>query len=163
MEEIVVQSIEAAKPAPETVEPVAGAEPGLMGGKPAAGTAVPCDVRHNPLKTSPFGMTIYNHAAIPIHITQIQIYWNPSSPSGQKMKTIRLGGTLIWSSETTLTPFTVSTFIGEVEIGAGLNELLQVDFDKNYKSTGIEQIIVDFAENGCPTLDSSNEGQLEPQ
>ena len=41
MEEIVVQSIEAAKPAPETVEPVAGAEPVLMEEQPAEVTALP--------------------------------------------------------------------------------------------------------------------------
>jgi hypothetical protein len=93
-------------------------------------------------------------------VASIQIYWNPSSPAGQKLKTIYLGGILIWSSESTVSPLTVNTFIGEKTIAAGSNELLQINFDKNYKDNGSERILVTFVENGCPIVDSSNTGQL---
>ncbi|MBI5936172.1 MAG: pilus assembly protein [Chloroflexi bacterium] len=123
-------------------------------------TSLSCDLRHNALKTSPFGMTIYNNASISVTVSSIQIYWNPSSPAGQKLKTIYLGGALIWSSESTVSPLTVSAFIGDITIPAGSNELLQINFEKNYKDSGSEQILVTFAENGCPIVDSSNSGQL---
>lgn len=123
-------------------------------------TSISCDLRHSELKTSPFGMTIYNNASVAVTVVNIQIYWNPSSPAGQKLKIIKLGGVNIWSSESTATPLNVSTFIGDVTIPAGSNELLQVTFEKNYKDNGSERILVTFAQSGCPIVDSNNSGQL---
>ena len=106
-------------------------------------------------------MTVFNYsAATTVHVSQIQIYWNPSSPAGQSLKQIYLGGILIWSSQSTSSPLVVNSFIGDVSIAPGTNKLLQVTFDKNYKDNGTEQILVNFSEPGCPTLDSSNTGQL---
>ena len=105
-------------------------------------------------------MTIYNNASVAVTVVNIQIYWNPSSPAGQKLKIIKLGGVNIWSSESTTSPLNVSSFIGDVTIPAGSNELLQVTFDKNYKNTGVERILVTFAQNGCPIVESNNAGQL---
>jgi Flp pilus assembly protein TadG len=127
------------------------------------GTAIVCDVRHNPLKTSPFGMTIYNnHPSVTLHITQIQVYWDPSSPAGQALEQVSLGGVTIWNgTPLTGSPALFTIFSGDISIGPTSDKLLQVSFSKNYKSNGLEQILVNFAENGCPTLDSSNDSQLQ--
>lgn len=126
------------------------------------GTAIVCDVRHSALKTSPFGMTVYNnHPTVTLHVTQIQVYWNPSSPAGQALTQVSLGGVNIWSGSLTGSPALFTVFIGDISIGPNSNELLQVSFNKNYKSNGLEQILANFAENGCPTLDSNNSSQLQ--
>jgi Flp pilus assembly protein TadG len=126
-------------------------------------TAVTCDLRHSELKTSPFGMTIYNNASFDVNVFSIKIYWRQNSPAGQKLNIIKLGGVNIWSSESTTTPLTVTSFIGNVTIPAGNNKLLQVTFNKNYKSftaAPYEYIQVIFVENGCPMVDSADPNQL---
>jgi hypothetical protein len=126
------------------------------------GTAIVCDVRHNPLKTSPFGMTVYNnHPTVTLHVTQIQVYWNPSSPAQQALTQVSLGGVTIWSGSLTGSPSLFTAFTGDISIGPNSSKLLQVSFNKNYRSNGLEQILVNFAENGCPTLDSNNSSQLQ--
>lgn len=142
-----------------TITPI----PGTATNTPTqTGTAIVCDVRHNPLKTSPFGMTIYNnHPTVTLHVTQIQVYWNPSSPAGQSLDQVSLGGVTIWSGSLSGQPSLFTTFSGDVSIGPNSNKLLQISFNKNYKSNGLEQILVNFAENGCPTLDSNNSSQLQ--
>lgn len=125
------------------------------------GTAFPCDVRHGVLKLSPFSMTIFNQSPnTTILITQIQIYWNPSSPAGQYLSQLTLGGVTIWSGNTTATPAVFSVFTGDMTLGPNSSKLLSVSFDKSYKDNGTEQILVSFAEYSCPLLDSSNSGQL---
>ena len=113
-------------------------------------------------------MTIYNNASFDVHVSSIKIYWRQDSPAGQKLKIIKLGGVNIWSSESTITPLTVTSFIGNITIPAGSNELLQVTFDKTYKpfktvnpdDPPLEYIQVIFVENGCPMVDSSEPSQL---
>jgi Flp pilus assembly protein TadG len=127
----------------------------------AATAAAPCDVRHSVLKSSPFGMIIYNYnAALTIHIAEIQI-WAPPSPAGQSLNRLTLGGAAIWSGalQSDL-PTIFSTFIGDVSIKPRSNKFLRVSLSKNYNADGSEKILVAFAENACPVLDSSDVRQL---
>jgi Flp pilus assembly protein TadG len=128
---------------------------------PSAATAAACDARHGVLRTSPLGMTIYNYsAALTLHITEMQI-WDPPSPTGQFLNRITLGGAVIWTGalQTDLPTF-VSAFVGDISIQPRMNKFLQVSLSKNYNANGSEKILVDFAESGCPVLDSSDASQL---
>lgn len=126
------------------------------------GTAIVCDVRHNELKTAPFGMAIYNnHPTVALHITQIQVYWNSSSSAGQAITSVSLGGVTIWTGSLTGSPALFTVFTGDVSIAPNSNKLLQISFEKQYRKNDLEQILVNFAENGCPVLDSSNSSQLQ--
>ena len=51
-----------------------------------------CDPRHSVIKTNPFGFTIYNEGNSAITISEIQIYYNNSSPAGQYIDNLLLGG-----------------------------------------------------------------------
>ncbi len=126
------------------------------------GTAFPCEVRRSDLKTAPFGMTIFNNNTLEtLHIVEIQIYWNPSSPAGQALTQLSLGGVTVWSGSTTGSPAIFSVFTGDISILPATNKLLQASFAKNYKDDGSERIIISFAENGCPVLDSSDPNQSQ--
>jgi len=127
----------------------------------SAATAVACDVRHDILKTSPFGMTIFNYnAALTIHIAEIQI-WGPPSPAGQSINRLTLGGSAIWTGALPSDlPTFINAFIGDVSIKPRSNKFLQVSLSKNYNANGSEKILVAFAESGCPVLDSSDARQL---
>jgi hypothetical protein len=125
-------------------------------------TPMACPVLHSALKTSPFGMTIFNNAAIAIHISSVDVYWNNSTPAGIGISGVTLGGATIWSGTNTSNPAAFSTFTGSVTVNPGAaGSLLQISFDKGYKTSNVEQILVSFIENGCPTLDSSNDSQLK--
>jgi hypothetical protein len=121
---------------------------------------VACDIRHSSLKTSPFGMTIFNNNGYIITIQSIQIFYNSSKPNGQGVKTIVLGGSNIWTGSQTGSPITFSTFIGSPTIPANSTKLLQFAFLKNYNANGTERLLVTFTTNGCAVLDSANSGQL---
>ena len=105
-------------------------------------------------------MTIFNNAANDVHISQIQIYWGPIVNPNEAITNLLLAGVNIWTGHEPGSPVVFSAFTGDVTIPAGGNKLLQVTFLKNYTVYGTEQILVTFAENGCPTLDSSNSSQL---
>jgi hypothetical protein len=105
-------------------------------------------------------MTIFNNAAVDIHVSQIQIYWGPIVNPNEAIINLLLGGITVWTGEEPGSPAVFSVFTGDVSIPAGGNKLLQVAFKKNYIVYGTEQILVTFAENGCPLLDSSNSSQL---
>jgi Flp pilus assembly protein TadG len=127
----------------------------------SAATAAACDVRHSVLKTSPFGMTIFNYSAgLTIHISSIEI-WSPPSPSDQTLNRLTLGGATIWyGAEPNDSPIGFSSFSGDISIGPRANKFLQVGFSRNYKANGAEKIMIDFAEKECPALDSSDTRQL---
>jgi Flp pilus assembly protein TadG len=140
---------------PATATPVTGR------GSRAATAAAACDVRHSVLKTSPFGMTIFNYsAAVTIHITNAEI-WPPPSPAGQTLNRLTLGGAAIWMGNLpSESPTDLSPLLGNVSIGPHANKFLQVGFSTNYQPNGLEKIVISFAENECPALDSSNTSQL---
>jgi len=120
-----------------------------------------CDVRHSSLKTSPFGMTIFNNNSYIITIQSVQVYYNSSQPAGQAVTAISLGGSSIWTGSQAGSPATFSTFnLSNATISAGSNKLLQFDFAKGYNSNGTERLLVTFTTNGCAILDSANSGQL---
>jgi len=119
-----------------------------------------CDPRHSEFKTNPFGFTIFNYGPAPMTISEIQVYYNNGSPAGQYMKTITLAGGTIWSGNIPSSPATVTAFIGNITINGGSSKVLEILFDKNYKSNGTERLLVRFAEGGCVQLDSQNNGQL---
>ena len=119
-----------------------------------------CDPRHSTIKTGPLGFTIFNYGPSPITISQVQLYYNNSSPAGQYLQTITLAGGSIWSGSIFTSPATVSTFTGNITINGGSSKVLEFLFDKNYKTNGTERILVTFAEGGCAILDSANNGQL---
>lgn len=121
--------------------------------------AATCDPRHNALKSTPFGFTIYNYGTSVITISSIQIFWNNSV--GEGIQQINLGGTTIWTGNVNGVPALMTTFTGDVSITAGSSKLLEIIFKKPpYISNGTERILVTFAQGGCPVLDSSNNGQL---
>ena len=124
--------------------------------------AIACDPRHSGIQTSPFSMTIFNESAsATITISQIQIYFN-TNPTGQFISTMQYGGVTIWAGATTGSPGVFTAFTGDVTLQAGKNKLLGLTFNKNYVASNppIERIVVNFAESGCPTLDSDNNSQL---
>ena len=106
-------------------------------------------------------MTVYNYSTgVTINLSQLQLYINVTQPSGQELNAITFGGVTIWSGVITGSPAVISAFSGNVSIAPGASKLLQLTFKKNYNTNGTERILVDFAENGCPQLDSSNSSQL---
>ena len=121
---------------------------------------VACDIRHSALKTSPFGMTIFNKNGYTITIQSIQIFYNSSQPSGQAVTGIFLAGSSIWSGTQTGSPITFTSFSGSPTISPNSNKLLQFAFQKNYNSNGTERLLVTFTTNGCVVLDSANSAQL---
>ena len=125
-------------------------------------TAFPCDVRHSALKTSPtFSMTVYNYSAVvTINFSQLQVYWNNSQPGNQQLNGISFGGVSIWSGVDTAPPKVLTVFTGNVSIAPGASKLLQLTFARAYNVNGTEKFLINFLENGCPLLDSSNSGQL---
>ena len=127
----------------------------------ATGT-VSCDPRHSGLQTSPFSMTIFNESPIvTITIAQIQVYYDAQNPLGQFINTLQFGGTTIWAGASSGSPsFFNAPFNGTVTLAAGGNKLLNATFNSNYIVDGSERILVTFAENGCPILDSGNNSQL---
>jgi len=127
----------------------------------SAATAAACDVRHSPLKTSPFGMTIFNYSTnITVHIKKISI-WEPRSPAGQATNRIALGGSAIWSGMMPgEMPTVFDAFSGDTSIQPRSSKFLRIGFIKNYDIDGAEKILVAFIENECPLLDSSDLSQL---
>jgi uncharacterized repeat protein (TIGR01451 family) len=119
-----------------------------------------CDPRHSEFKTNPFGFTIFNYGPAPITISEVQVYYNNGSPAGQYLKTITLAGGTIWSGSISSSPATVTTFTGNYTINGGSSKVLELLFNKNYKTNGTERLLVKFAEGGCAQLDSENNGQL---
>jgi hypothetical protein len=76
------------------------------------------------------------------------------------MQAITLAGGSIWSGNIATTPALVNTFTGNVTINAGSSKVLEILFNKSYKTNDTERILVRFGEGGCIQLDSSNNGQL---
>ncbi len=125
-------------------------------------TPSPCDIRHSSLKTAPFAMTIFSYPSttVTVHISSIQIYYNSS---GNSITQLSFGGVNIWSGTKTGSPGVFnSPYTGDVSLSPSSNKILQVQFSSPYVplTGGGERIIVNFAESGCPTLDSSNTSQL---
>ena len=140
---------------------ISGTDAPTAPGHSRSAAAAACDARHGELKTSPFGITIYNYsAAMTIHIKKIQI-WEPPSPAGQTTNRLSLGGAAIWSGvmQSEL-PTVFSAFLGDVSIKPRANKFLQVSFSRNYNPNGSEKILVAFIESECPVLDSSDASQL---
>jgi hypothetical protein len=100
-------------------------------------------------------LTVYNDSDSPITISEITIFYNSSSPSGQALKSITSGGELIWSGSMTGSPITISDFLVTESIDPGLGTPLKFFFDKNVKVNGTELITIAFVENGCPLYDTS--------
>jgi hypothetical protein len=118
-------------------------------------------VRHGILKTSPFGMTIYNYnVATTVHIQEIEI-WAPPSSSEQTVTRLNLGGVNFWEGAMESdSPSFFDAFFSDVSIGPRANKFLQVILSKNYRADGSERIVVNFEEKECPNLDTSNNRQL---
>jgi Flp pilus assembly protein TadG len=127
----------------------------------ATATSFVCVVTHSSVKTSPsYAMTIFNDSAsLPIHVSQIQVTWN--TQANQILNAITLGAVTIWSGTQNGSPSVITTFTGDLSIGPGSSKLVSFGFAKNYNTSGSEQIIVNFLEAGCPTLDSNNASQLK--
>jgi hypothetical protein len=128
---------------------------------PGAPKTAKCDVRHGILKTSPFGMTIYNYnVATTVHIQEIEI-WAPPSSSEQTVTRLNLGGVNFWEGAMESdSPSFFDAFFSDVSIGPRANKFLQVILSKNYRADGSERIVVNFEEKECPNLDTSNNRQL---
>jgi uncharacterized repeat protein (TIGR01451 family) len=120
-----------------------------------------CDPRHSSLKTAPFGMTVFNESASStITISQIQIYYNATHPSDQFIFTISYGGVTVWAGGSSGSPGVFTAFSGDVTLAAGSNKQISLLFHDNYIVDGSERILINFAEPGCPTLDSTDNSQL---
>lgn len=139
--------------------PTAAESPGKV--SRSAATAAVCDVRHSVLKTSPFGITIFNYSTgLTIHISNIEV-WGPPSDAGQTLNRLTLGGATIWyGAKPNEEPTGFRSFSGDISMGPRANKFLQVGFSRNYKANGSEKIIINFVENECPALDSSDASQL---
>ena len=57
-------------------------------------------------------------------------------------------------------PAHFSVFIGDVSLVSRYNKLLTATFSGSYVTNGTEKMLVTFAQNRCPILDSSNSSQL---
>jgi hypothetical protein len=141
--------------------PASDASPTPAPGVSRSAATAACDVRHSVLKTSPFGMTIFNYSAgLTIHISDIEI-WSPPSSSGQTLNRLTLGGATIWyGAEPNDSPINFGSFTGDISIGPRANKFLQIGFSRNYTANGSEKIIIDFVEKECPVLDSSDARQM---
>ncbi len=107
-------------------------------------------------------MTIYNNNVLEtIHVAEIHVYWNPSSPAGQAITSLTLGEVTIWSGNVNGSPAIFNSFIGNVSVSPNTNKFLRVTFEKNYKVNGIERLIIYFAEASCLPLDSNDPNQIQ--
>jgi uncharacterized repeat protein (TIGR01451 family) len=138
---------------------------GLYSSNPSSVTVpvglIACDPRHSSLKTAPFGMTVFNESAsATITISQIQIFYDARNPSDQFIFTVSYGGVTVWAGGSSGSPGVFTAFSGDVTLAAGSNKLMSFLFHDNYIVDGSERILINFAEPGCPTLDSLNPSQL---
>lgn len=125
-----------------------------------------CDVKHSVIRIPPtyqFGIIIYNNNSYAITVSQIQAGWN-DTPNSQRISQVTLGGSTIWSSNSNNgSPTTFSSLSGNTSISAQSNKLLEFTFNSTYTpfSPTQEYILVNFAEAGCPQLNSGNASQLQ--
>jgi hypothetical protein len=123
-----------------------------------------CDVRHGPLTTSPFQVTIYNNSSYAVVISRIVVAWNDNPASTQALKTLTLGGTQIFSGTsssppTNLTSADLVTGIANanITISSEASKTLVVTFNNTYVTSSLEYINITFDDNDCLILSSSND------
>jgi hypothetical protein len=101
-------------------------------------------------------MTVNNNGQDDIHVSEITLSFNATTPYGQALVKAYSGNTLIWEGFQAGSPTTISLQGNEVQIDAMSNTTLMFQFGQDYSLDGSEQITVSFLENGCSILDSSN-------
>jgi hypothetical protein len=116
------------------------------------GTPIACYISHDGLAVvkNKMLLTVHNDSNYPITISDITIFYNASSPGGQKLTTVYAGGTLIFDQDITGSPVTISSFLEPVQLDPWSSIPLKVFFSKNLKVNGTENIMISFVENGCP-------------
>lgn len=116
------------------------------------GTPIECYVSHDGLSVTKNKMllTVHNDSNYPITISAITVFYNASSPAGQKLENIYSGGVLIWDGSEPGSPVTVSTFLVNEPIEPWSSTPLKLFFEKNISINGTENIMISFSENGCP-------------
>lgn len=95
-------------------------------------------------------LTVHNDSNYPITISDMTIFYDPSSPSGQGLTAIYAGGTLIWDDFQNGSPITISDFLSSEPMAPWSSVALKLFFEKNLKINGTENIMISFVENGCP-------------
>lgn len=115
-------------------------------------TPIACYISHDGLSITQNKMllTVHNNSDYPITISDITIFYDSTSPSGQGLSTVYASGTLIWEGFKTGSPVTISSFIVNEPIAPWSSAALKMFFEKNIKVTGMENIMISFIENGCP-------------
>lgn len=120
-------------------------------------TPINCYVSHNGVAITKEKMllTLNNNSNYPITISDLTVFYNASSPSGQGLAAIYADGTLIWKGFISGSPVTVSEFLDDEEIDPWSSMALKLFFKKNIRVNGSENIMIRFVENGCPVYNTS--------
>ena len=116
------------------------------------GTPIACFISHDGLAVVKEKMllTVHNDSNYPVTISEITIFYNASSPAGQKLTTVYADGVLVWDQDITGSPVTLTNFLEPVTIDPWSSVALKVFFNKNLKVNGAENMMISFIENGCP-------------
>jgi Flp pilus assembly protein TadG len=116
------------------------------------GTPIECFISHSGISITQNKMllTVHNDSDYPITISEMTVFYNNSSPSGQGLSTIYAGGTIIWDDFDTGSPVTISSFLVDEPIDPWSSVALKLFFQKKLKTNGTENIMISFIENGCP-------------
>jgi len=123
-------------------------------------SAAGCNTKHSALKTTPFGMTIFNNNPFDLSLSSVTINFN-DSPSTRTIVSILLGASSIWTNSIDFpTPITATPLSGDVTVAANSSKILQINLNGTYTANNLEWITVAFAE-GCQVLDSRDASQLQ--
>ena len=101
-------------------------------------------------------LTIHNDSNYPVTISDMTIFYDSSSPSGQGLTAIYAGGTLIWDDFRDDSPITISDFSTNDPIAPWASVALKLFFEKNLKINGAENVMISFVENGCPLHETAH-------
>jgi hypothetical protein len=92
--------------------------------------------------------TITNNTSETLHISYLTLFFN-DSPAAQLVNRIRWNGINVWTGTINGSPASGAI---ELELAPGSSNDLEFRFGNNYNANGSENLLVDFAENGCSTL-----------
>jgi hypothetical protein len=117
----------------------------------ATATSFVCNVSGSDLYNSAsrkLAVNISNNTSEALHVSYLTLFFN-DSPSTQSLRTILADGTTVWSGTINGSPASGAITIG---LAPGSTTLLEFQFSRTYTISGSEYLLVEFAENGCPSL-----------
>jgi hypothetical protein len=117
----------------------------------ATATSFVCSVSGSDLyksATRRLRVNISNNTSETLHISYLTLFFN-DSPASQALKKIRVDGSDVWTGTINGSPASGAI---ESELAPWSTTAVVFQFSKTYTVSGSEYLLVEFAENGCPSL-----------